>query len=927
MTTPSRSVSLLAARTSLAFVVLSFALLGAWTASDLLGQPSAQKKRRGEEEEEAPKAKAPLGQKKRSEEEEAPRKKPKRKVIRVEEEENTKTKPEKGRPAASAAGGDLAQLAEQATHPGIKALFQSLAVPYDRVVFQLLRVTINGEKEQRQEKIVPTPVYLGNDPGRYGNERLNFTTLSKDFQPDKPLSPDPKTLESVRPYEEIAQDEVKSFLSKSQQDYGQREKSDPLYLSRDDALQAAEQALSSVLSWHDSAIQTGKRSGKEWDAVKKKLRTQLLELRLEKMRELANANNWEGVLDLTHRLTAEYGNSDARTFESIFRPVADMIQKAITGPLSSDETKRDAFKRLRDLEMEFPNNRALQPLSKMLQTYAQDLLEKAEKLASDKEDRGKLQQAHEYLKEAEKTWPHLKRLGELRRQIAIDYPILHVGMRGQPPKYFSPAWACTDNERRAVELLFESLVKLVPDGSGGFRYRPALAESSPQVVALGRQFDLPRNAFWSNGRILNVTDIDFSLGLLHIGRGGDLSLVWGGLLADKVESMKSPFQLTLRMRQGFLDSLAPMTFKILPSGELINKEEFAVAPVTSGPFYLDPGRSGPSDETRRSALVFVANPSYGQRPTKHGTPHIQEIRFYSYGDNTDLVKELSNRNLDLVLDLTAKQAEQLQKSRNSEIVVRMPSRAVPNRRIYFLAINTKKLDDPKLRQALSFAIDREGLLYKHFRGSLKGVHKALNGPFPVGSWACKPVKDGDKDSQTLFDPVRAQLQKQRAKVGPLQLKYPADDPAVDEAMREVCAQVKEQTGVVLEPTPCTPYKLRDDVEKVKDYDLAYYHYDFPDECYWLGPLFGPPPGTREMNIFKYSNSYLTSLLAGTKSYRNFTKVQEHQQLTQNLLNREMPFIPLWQLDPLLAYRRNVEPSALDPLVVFNNIEQWHLLPK
>jgi ABC-type transport system substrate-binding protein len=478
-----------------------------------------------------------------------------------------------------------------------------------------------------------------------------------------------------------------------------------------------------------------------------------------------------------------------------------------------------------------------------------------------------------------------------------------------------------------VELLFESLVKPVPDGSGGFRYRPCLADSSPKVAPLGRQFDLPRNAFWSNGKPLNANDIQFSLDFAKIGKGVGISRVWGDLLEDKTQSLRNPYQPTLKMKQGFFDSLAPMSFKILPRDEDILTEQFARNPVTSGPFFLDLRRSGQSDETKRSALVFEANPAYGQRPTKYGTPHIQEIRFYSYTDNTDLAKELNSHNLDLVLDLTAKQAEDLQKTQNADLLVPLPSPAVPNRRIYFLAINTRKLEDPKLRQALSLAIDREGLLNNHFRGSLKGLHKALNGPFPAGSWACKPAKDGNKDGQTLFDPNRARIQKPQGKVGPFQLKYAADNPAVDEAMKDLCAQVKELTGVVLEPTPRTSYQLRDDVEKVKDYELAYYHYDFPDECYWLAPLFAPPPGTEDTNIFKYNNPDLSRLLDGVKSFREFAKVQEHQRLTQDLLNREMPFIPLWQLDSLMAYRRSVEPSAFDPLLVFDNIEDWHLLPK
>lgn len=890
-------------RTSLAFVVLSFALLGAWTAGDLLGHPSPQQKKRVEEEEEAPKAK-----------------KPKRKVIRVEDEEKSKTKPETNRPAAPSAGGDLAQLAEQARHPALKELFRSLAVPHDRLLFQRSSVTISGEQRQREEKILPTPFYFGTDPGRYGDERFRFTTLTKDFQPDKPLSRDPKTLESVRCYEEIAQDKVQSFL---RENYDQRQANDRQYLSRYEMLRAAEQALSSVRSWHLSAIQTGKRRGAEWNKVEEKLQAALLNVLLGQMNELAKLKDWQGMLDLARRLAVSYSNTDKRIFE----PIVGMLQQAIRDETSNDESKQEAFKRLHELEMEFPHNPAVGPLSKMLQTRAKALLETAKDLARDKNNLRNLQRAREYLKQVDETWPQVAGSRELHAQIDVDYPILHVGVRGPLPKYLSPAWACTDNEHRVVELLFESLVKSVPDGAGGFRYRPALAESPPKVWPLGRKFELPRNAFWSDGRQLMFTDIEESLKLLSRGEGVGLSRAWGELL-DAPESMRNPFQLILRLKQGFRDSLAPMTFKILPRpggrGSPTESEGFAIQPTTSGPFRL--GRTGQSDETIRLTTIFVANPTYGQRPGKQGAPFIQEIRFYSYTDNTDLAKELSSRKLDMVLDLTAKQAEELQNK--PDIVVPLPSPAVPNRRIYFLAVNTRKVEDSKLRQALSSAIDREDLLNKHFRGSLSKLHKALTGPFPAGSWACKSIQDTNKDSQKLFDPDRAKLQKLRAKAGPFQLKYAADNPSVDEAMKDLCAQVKKETGVVLEPTPCTPYELRYDVEKVKNYDVAYYHYDFPDEIYWLAPLFKPPPGSDDANnIFKYQNAELMTLLEGTKNYRTFAKVQEHQQLNQDLLNREMPLIPLWQLDPLLAYRSNVKPSALDPLLVFDNIEEWRLQPK
>jgi ABC-type oligopeptide transport system substrate-binding subunit len=926
MTILSRSISRLVARTSLVVVMLSFAVFGAWTVGGLLGQPSTQDQKRVEEEEDKPKTQTSPGKKQRiEEEEETPRTKRKRKVIHVEEEESPKTKPGTNQQAGPAASGDLSQLAEQTTHPELKELFRSLAVPHDHLKFQPSRITTSGERRPREEKIVPIPFYLGNDPGLYRRERLRFTPLTLDWQPGKPFEPIIENLEFVRPYEEIAQDKVRDFLRK---DYDIKDKNDLLYLSRYDMLKAAEQVLSSVLRWHESAIQTGKRRGKEWDKVEQGLRKQLLnEVLLKQMELLAQARDWNRVLDLTRRLAVSYGNTDER----IFQPVAGMIGKVLSDPTSSEETKKEALRRLHELEMEFPDNKAFRPFGELLRACAEDLLKRAREIAGDKKDPRNLQIARQLLYEAEQTWPQLPELRSFKRELGWEYPILRVGVRGPLPKYFSPAWACTDNERRIIEMLFEGLVKRVPDEAGGFCYRPALAEALPQVVPLGRQFDLPRNAFWSDGRRLNAIDIRNSLDLLKSGKGVGLSRVWGTLL-DDMEPIKAPYQVMLRLKQGFLDPLAPMTFKILPSDARVPviSEEFARRPVTSGPFLLDLGRSRQSDETKRECLVFVANPYYGQRRTKRGLPHIQEIRFYTHaGDAHALAADLRKGRLDLVLDLTAKEAEELKKQ-GPDLAVPMPSPAVPNRRIYFLALNTRKLDNAKLRQALSCAIDREGLLNKYFRAAGKTpLHKVLCGPFPAGSWACKPENEAGKARQTLFDPERAKLLIQNVNAGPFKLKYAADDPNLDEAMKDLCSQVKKWTGVVLEPTPVSsPYQLREDVEQTKNYDLAYYHYDFPDELFWLGPLLGPPPETDDLfNIFKFYNGDLTNLLTGTKSHRNFTEVRSYQWQTQEQLNREMPFIPLWQLDPLLAYQRDVQPAPLDPLLLFSNIEEWRLLPR
>jgi ABC-type transport system substrate-binding protein len=180
---------------------------------------------------------------------------------------------------------------------------------------------------------------------------------------------------------------------------------------------------------------------------------------------------------------------------------------------------------------------------------------------------------------------------------------------------------------------------------------------------------------------------------------------------------------------------------------------------------------------------------------------------------------------------------------------------------------------------------------------------------------------------------------------PLTLKFPVEDPELlktlaagqpppkpatpataghdlllANAMIALAEQVKAATGISLTLVPCDPRKLRSDVEEIQDYDLAYYHYDFPDETCCLWPLL------REGNYLCFSNPDVETALRESMVRRDFAKVQLYARQIQDVLAGQMPLIPLWQLDPLHAWANYVTPGAVDPLLVFNDVEHWELAP-
>ena len=164
----------------------------------------------------------------------------------------------------------------------------------------------------------------------------------------------------------------------------------------------------------------------------------------------------------------------------------------------------------------------------------------------------------------------------------------------------------------------------------------------------------------------------------------------------------------------------------------------------------------------------------------------------------------------------------------------------------------------------------------------------------------------------------------RHEIPTLSLKYPAGDPAVAAAMRGLCAQVKEALGVTLTPEAESEADLRKDVEETHNYALAYYHYDYPDDVYWLGPLLDPRAGAGGENYLGYKGGLVT-LIQDESRRRDFAEVRERAHvLHDRFLNEEMPFIPLWQLDPIAAVHADVIAPPFDPLLVFTDAERWRL---
>jgi ABC-type transport system substrate-binding protein len=807
-------------------------------------------------------------------------------------------------------------------HNRVRLLFAELAEPHDRINYH----TEKPFKAKGYSDVKPLPKYY--DDKNPLRDELAVEEFNDAFEIlDKPLKVPSKEVLSIKPYEKIALDSVAKFMEQSINDL-------PQYSQ---AL-AAEQAISFVLDWHEKARARGVRSGVEWDTLVASLRKQLLRVNLVKLKTLTELHEWDAAFALAKRLTE--GNPDEA---AVAGPFAELMQQSLTSPLDP-QMRELARQQLEKLHEAFPNNKPINEVVDKLKDKTERLLAEAKKLASNSNaTREELEKSQHLIAQALETWPSYPGLRDYAGQIRIKYPILRVGVRALP-KFMSPSMACTDTERRMVEFLFESLVKYSPDATGMGHYHSGLAEGRAEVIPLGRQFQLADGARWSNDQEVTANDVSYTVQQFKKGESYASGAAWSEMFAQQ-PVYKVGNRINVRLSQGLLEPLSLMTFKIVPNPNVLppgtDEATFAEKPVGSGPFKYVASKA-PLYDNGRPYLSFIVNESFGLRKSKLSLPRLSEVRVFTYTDAAAELKDKDHVFLDMLLDLTVAEADKL-KEIGSPVGFRLtlpePIAELPNRRVYFLAINHRRADlgtekNEKIRRALAQAIDREKLLDDCFRGSFGSVlHKRLNGPFPATSWANDPGLVAQNKKK--FDPVMApsilneltnELNKKNLRFQPptLTLKYPTGSPDVERAMQAMATQIQTSLpGFVIKPQKVDPYTLRDVVEKTHDYDLAYYYYDFPDDTDSLWPLLGG----EEKNYLGYSSTHLSDLLRKLLHHCEFAEVKKLNHELHRYVDLHVPLIPLWQLDPVHAIHKSVKTVPFDRHLVFTDIEKWELQGK
>lgn len=801
----------------------------------------------------------------------------------------------------------------QTAHEAARTFQQDLAIPHER---------ISLKEREGAVRIHPVAQYLDEDKSRLA--------LPIVLRPIRESDPEIRLEEGDRSrvltwesYERTVLTQVEFFLRRPESQ-----------IPPVDKLKACEGVLVSALQFHVSEQQKGVRADPAWAPVKKQIVAKLHQVRRALLDLHLKRNDLDDAVHVAGHLVKEAPG--AQLANEVSDRLTDLFRRAWES--KDDDLRLQVFAEMRRWVDAGPEDPQLQKVANLLDEKAREVHEKAKK-ADRRPDAEKLKMLANVLS------PRL--IEERTTELTTRPPsrgILRVGVR-ELPTHFSPLQAVSDEDRYAVELLFESLLEWSNVGSPTARYQPDLAEGMPQVTRTGprgepgREITLRPECYWSDGRRLAPGDVRTTIKLLRDRSLGSRSGPWGAYL-DEVFVAGGTRQVTIPLARGCLDPLSLLSFKVLPQHLDPASAEFDNKPVGSGPYVLDDSNQNPN------VVVFKVNPFYKDRPRTKKLPGIQEIHFHQFPDaekgkkeqneGSPLVKALKQGEVHLALNLTAGEVADLK----GPFQVGTP-RAI-NPRVWFLAVNHREapLNNAGFRQVLAAAINRKALLDEHFRKGMK-LHHPLGSIFPAGSWASDAVgadsNDPSRDVHHDPDLARGRLlelfKKGNLNRRKLTLKF-LNRPDIREAMTalkedlERVLRVKDEASqaevqFTIELHPRSAGELYKEVEVDRDYDLAYYSYDFFNRTYWPGQLLGPS-GSDGQNYLGYLDNKVANTLVQLRDRRQYSAMRELMRTLGRQLALDTPVVPLWQLDPLHAYHKDLQIVDWDPHRVFNRIEEWGL---
>ncbi|NEP77083.1 MAG: ABC transporter substrate-binding protein [Okeania sp. SIO3B3] len=462
-----------------------------------------------------------------------------------------------------------------------------------------------------------------------------------------------------------------------------------------------------------------------------------------------------------------------------------------------------------------------------------------------------------------------------------------------------PGVSSDNYDWREIYPCYDRLVKYkVADGIGSTEVEPSAAESwTVSEDGTVWTFKIRKGVTFSDGTPLDAEAVRFSFQrTLTIGKGP----------ADNIGAIKSmkvidplTIEITLKNAYGpFLQTLATNGASIVNPKIMQHEKDGDLAQAWMAENVSGSGPYVVKEWTRGQQFVLEANPSYWG-----AAPKMKKVIIRFMAESSDRRMALERGDIDIAENILIDQLPALEK--NPDIVVhRFPSQLVE---YVYVNCQNDKLKDPRVRQALSYAVDYQGIIDYVLQGN--GVQ--MRGPVPQGMWGHKAdLKQYSKNIKK----AKKLLKKAGAQGLELTLLY-SERRASWEQIATIMQANFAEAGVKLNLELMANPTMRDRVDK-GDFELCLgaWSPDFADPFMFMNFWFDSDrfglPGNRSW----YKNDKVDELIRKAASLPDVAERTKLYYKAQEILIDEAPYIFLYQVQTIVPMRKHVKGYVFNPML-------------
>ncbi len=459
----------------------------------------------------------------------------------------------------------------------------------------------------------------------------------------------------------------------------------------------------------------------------------------------------------------------------------------------------------------------------------------------------------------------------------------------------------TANDERLRTLMFNSLVKK----NDQFDYEGDLADISDSQDGTVITFKLKDGIKFHDGKPLTSADVKYTFDKLFESKGAKGSAFYDTVNGEKkphILAIETPDEKTINLKLSRASLKSQLLANLVPIGIIPNGSEVGTQasntrpPIGTGPYKFV------SFDPVQNILKVEAFPDYWE-----GAPKIPTITVKAIADANSMLAELKSQIIDLApgaSDIAPDALNSLEQDPNLKVL------KFDGSNVQYIGFNTETepLNNVKVRQAISYAINREKIISDLLLNQAKIAHSIL----PPESWA---YNEGTKYN---FDPEKAKQLLDEAgfkdKDGDGMREMPKITFKISQGTTSQYATLMQsQLAEIGIPVQLESLEFKTMLDQVKkgQYQMS--------TGRWVGgnqdPLFLrdlfttsqiPTNEGGGFNRGRYSNKQVDELLNDAYNEIDRAKAKEYYFKAQEIISNEVPMLPLWYSANMVVANKRVK---------------------